>query len=110
MPRDMNVAVLVWLACYHFSDHFVHSFAHKTAQVNRPTKLIITIAYIFRGFCAATDSLCIFAFFGYDTPPPGCDYRAPTGPGPHVNGSGRAEILSGRAGPGRGISARADLY
>ena len=81
--------------------------------------LIITIAYIFRGFCAATDSLCIFAFFGYDTPPPGCDYRA--GPGPHVNGPGpklwkgkwagpgRNLIGPGRAGPGRGISARADL-
>ena len=83
----------------------VHSFAHKTAQVNRPTKLVITIAYIFRGSCAATDSLCIFAFFGYDTPsPPGCDYRAPTGAGRAHMLTGRPKSVEGkRAGPGRNL-------
>ena len=91
-----------------FFDHFFHSFANKTAQVNRPTKLIITIAYIFRGFFAATDSLCIFAFFGYDTPPPRCDYRAPTGPDQAHMLTGRAgpkivEGKTGRAGPGRNL-------
>ena len=87
------------------------------AQVNRPTKLI-TIAYISRGSCAATDSLCIFAFFGYDTSPPGCDYRAPTGPGrAHMltgraqncgreNGPGWAGPKSYRAGPGRAVEFR----
>jgi len=91
------------------------------AQVNRPTKLIIKSSiHLQRFLYAATDSLCIFAFFGYDTPPSECDYGAPTGPGrTHVNGPGRAQNCGrengpgragpGCAGPGRGISARADL-
>ena len=49
----------------------------------------------------ATDSLCIFAFFGYDTPPPGCDYRA--GPGLHANGPGRAQNCGRENGPGRNL-------